>query len=70
MEARRWKLEWVERPNFAGWACTECAWVFIPKGPFYGESIDQLRLQFEQQRDQEFRSHVCAQHLRATEDPR
>jgi hypothetical protein len=70
MEARSRKLEWVKRPNFEGWACTECVWVFVPKGPFYGESIDELRIQFELQRDKEFRSHVCAQHPRATENPR
>jgi hypothetical protein len=67
MEASRRRLEWVERENFEGWACTECAWKYVPAGPFYGESIDELKMNFELRRDKEFRSHVCAEHPRAAE---
>ncbi len=69
MEARRRRLEWIERENFEGWACTECEWKFIPVGPFYGESIDELKTNFELQRDKEFRSHVCAEHRSAKGNP-
>lgn len=61
MEVRRRKLEWVERDNFHGWACSECAWVFNPAGPPHGESLDQMIREFEQQRAKEFASHVCAE---------
>jgi hypothetical protein len=70
MEARRRKLVWVERENFHGWACTECAWVFNPLGPIVGESIDEMKMRYERQRDTEFTSHVCAEHPRATTNPR
>jgi hypothetical protein len=59
------KLVWTESPNFQGWACTECAWVFNPSWPFAGESIEEMKTNFGQQRDKEFSSHVCAQHPRA-----
>jgi hypothetical protein len=63
------KLEWTERPNFQGWACTECAWVFIPSWPLVGKSIDEMKTNFGQQRDEEFASHVCAEHPRAAKNP-
>jgi hypothetical protein len=62
------KLVWGERPNFQGWACTECAWVFNPSGPFIGESLDEMKMHYEQQRDKEFTSHVCVEHPRATKN--
>jgi rubredoxin len=61
MEVRRRKLEWVERNNFHGWACSECAWIFNPAGPPRGESLDQMIREFEEQRNKEFASHVCAE---------
>jgi len=61
MEARGRKLVWVERYNFQGWACSECAWVFNPTGPPWGQSLDDMKRQFEQQRAKEFASHVCAE---------
>ena len=69
MEPMRRKLEWVERPNFQGWACSECAWVFSPPWPFAGKSIDEMKTEFGRQRDKEFASHVCAEHPRATNNP-
>jgi hypothetical protein len=62
MEPTRRKIVWAERPNFQGWACTECAWVFNPRGPLVGESIDEMKVNYEQQRDVEFKSHFCAEH--------
>jgi hypothetical protein len=70
MAAMRRKLAWVETQNFQGWICTECAWAFNPLGPVVGESIDEMKTHYEQQRDQEFTSHVCAEHPRATKNPR
>ena len=62
------KLVWVERTNFQGWACSECAWVFNPSSPFPGNTIDEMKTKFGQERDEEFASHVCAEHPRATKD--
>jgi rubredoxin len=69
MEPMRRKLVWVERPNFQGWACSECAWVFSPSSPIVGNSIEEMKTKFGQERDKEFASHVCAEHPRATKDP-
>jgi hypothetical protein len=62
VEARRREMVWVERQNFQGWACSECAWAFKPSGPLIGESLDKMKMQFQEQRDREFKSHVCAEH--------
>jgi hypothetical protein len=70
MEPKRRKLEWVERPNFQGWACTECAWVFNLSWPLTGKSIEEMKKEFGQHLDKEFASHVCAEHPGATKNPR
>jgi len=70
MEAMRRKLIWVERQNFQGWGCSECAWVFNPSGSPTGKSLDEMKQNYAQQRDKEFTSHVCAGHPRAAKNPR
>ena len=69
MEPKRRNLEWVESPNFQGWACSQCAWVFNPLWPLAGKSIPDMKTEFEQHRDKEFASHACAKHPRATKTP-
>jgi hypothetical protein len=64
VEASRRELVWVEKKNFQGWACSECAWEFNPSGPLIGESLDKMKTHYQEQRDKEFKSHVCAQHPR------
>jgi hypothetical protein len=44
--------------------------MFNPSGPLLGESIDEMKRLYEQQRDKEFTSHVCAEHPRAKKNPR
>jgi hypothetical protein len=70
MEAMRRKLVWLKKEKFQGWACSECAWAFNPIGPVVGQSIVEMMQRYEQQRDKEFTSHVCAEHPRATKNPR
>jgi len=65
----RRRLVWVENPNFQGWACTECAWVFKASTPIIGKTIDEMKTQFQEERDKEFVSHVCAEHPRVTKNP-
>ena len=65
MEGMGRKLVWVERQDFSGWACSECAWVFDPAGPPIGESLDEMISHYEQKRERGFRSHVCAEHFTA-----
>jgi rubredoxin len=69
MEPMRRELIWIERHNFHGWACSECGWVFRPLGSLVDESIHDMKRHYEEQRDKEFKSHVCAEHPRATKNP-
>jgi hypothetical protein len=70
MEPMSRKLVWVKVQNFEGWACAECAWAFKPSGQVRGNSIEEMKMQYERQRDQEFASHVCAEHPRVGKNPR
>jgi hypothetical protein len=69
MEPMRRKLIWVERPNFQGWGCSGCAWVFNPPSEIVGNSIEEMKTNFGQQRDKEFASHICAEHPMTTKNP-
>ena len=62
MEATRRKLVWVERQDFYGWGCSECAWVFNPLGSPTGNSLDEMKENFELRRDKDFAGHVCTEH--------
>jgi len=66
MDATGRKLVWVKREDFQGWACSRCAWAFNPAGPLVRESIEEMKTHYEAQRDQEFKSHVCAKHSGTT----
>ena len=69
MGPMRRKLVWVETPNFQGWACSDCAWAFNASWPLVGNTIDEMKTKFGEERDQEFGSHLCAEHPRAKKDP-
>jgi hypothetical protein len=58
------KQVWIDQPRFRGWGCSECGWIFSPVGPPTGASFDEMMNNFESRRDQEFASHVCAEHPR------
>ena len=61
----RRRLRWVENQNRQGFGCSECNWLFDPSGPVVGESLDEMKQEYEAQRDKEFAAHVCAEYLRA-----
>lgn len=56
----RRELVWVKTGDFQGWACSQCAWVFNPSVPPIGNTLEEMKQNYEQQRDQEFVSHACA----------
>ena len=58
-------LIWIEKPNFQGCGCSECAWTFKPSRPLAGDSLYEMREIYERQRDKEFAIHVCAEHPRS-----
>jgi hypothetical protein len=47
------------------WGCSGCAWTFNPSGPPRGNSLEEMKQNYERQRDREYSSHVCAEHPRA-----
>jgi hypothetical protein len=59
------KLVRIKEHRFWGWGCSECAWVFNPSGSPTGKSLDEMKQNFEQWRDKDFATHVCAEHPRA-----
>jgi hypothetical protein len=60
--AMRREIIWVEKEDFRGWACSECAWKFNPSGVPTGNSIAEMKQNYERQRDGEFASHLCIEH--------
>ncbi len=58
-------LIWIEEPSFQGFGCSECAWTFNPSGPPFGNSIQEMKVYYEERRDKEFAAHHCVEHPRA-----
>jgi hypothetical protein len=56
------EMVWVQRKRFIGWACSQCAWEFNPSGLPVGNTLAEIKLLYEQERDREFASHVCAKY--------
>jgi len=56
------KLVWVEEQRFQGWGCSDCAWVFNPSGAPTGNSLDEMKENFELRRDRDFAGHACTEH--------
>lgn len=59
-------LLWVESQNSQGFGCSECAWVFKSSGPLIGKSLDEMKREYEAQRDMEFAAHICVKRPRAS----
>jgi rubredoxin len=55
----RRELVWVETPNFQGWTCSHCSWVFRTSDAPAGDTIEEMKQNFERHRDQDFASHSC-----------
>jgi hypothetical protein len=58
------QMIWIETARLAAWACSECGWTFSPMGPPRGGSLEEMKQNYESQRDKEFASHNCAEHPR------
>jgi hypothetical protein len=58
------RLVWIDETLCRAFGCSECAWVFEFSGSVTGNSLNEAIRKFEQQRDREFSSHVCADHPR------
>jgi hypothetical protein len=56
-----------ESQKFAGFGCSECQWVFKSTGALVGVALDQMKKEFEAERDKQFAAHACAQYSKSTE---
>ena len=56
----RRKMVWTKTPRMEAWTCCACGWAFRPSGPPVGDSLEEMMLNYELQRDAEYASHVCA----------
>jgi len=59
------KLGWIESQNFQGFGCSECDWRFKISGAFAGDSLDEMKKEYEARRDLQFAAHVCVKHPRS-----
>jgi hypothetical protein len=58
------QMVYISTERVQTWACSECAWTFNPSGPPRGGSLEEMKQNYERQRDKEYASHVCTEHLR------
>lgn len=58
-------LIWIEETRFRGWGCSECGWEFSPSGAPTGNSLEEMKEEYERLRDKEFAAHGCAEHPKA-----
>ncbi len=58
-------MKWIEEQTFEGWGCSKCIWVFHPFGLPIGESLDQMKRNFQIQLADAFASHDCVERARA-----
>jgi hypothetical protein len=57
------EMVWIEQKRFAGWGCSQCAWLFNPSDDLPGgSSLEGLMRSFELRRNQEFELHACTDH--------
>jgi len=54
-------LIFVKKPNFEGFGCSECNWVFTPDKEISGLSLELMKKHLEANRDIEFGAHACNQ---------
>jgi hypothetical protein len=48
----------IKSPDFQGFGCSVCGWLFKPADEVVGISLDEMKRAFEAQRDQEFFAHI------------
>jgi hypothetical protein len=44
-----------------------CAWEFKSSGPLVGDTIEEMKRDYERERDEAFKAHVCVEHERPAE---
>jgi hypothetical protein len=59
-------LVWLDEQKFQGFACSACNWRFEPSGAVVGKSLDEMKRNYETERDKAFAAHICSNHPKAT----
>lgn len=54
------ELVWVEKERFQGWVCSACGWEFRASGPLVAGTLEEMKRNYELERDEEFNAHACA----------
>ena len=54
-------MVWIDVQNFKGFGCSACNWRFHASGALVGKSLDEMRRDYEVQREKEFAAHVCSE---------
>jgi hypothetical protein len=57
-------MVWIEKAGSGTWACSACGWEFNPSLVPTGNTIAEIKQNYEWQRDSEFRSHLCYEYGR------
>jgi len=57
---------WIKNEDLVGFGCSECAWIFRSPGAPVGNSLEEMKRNYEIQRDKEFAAHVCSEHVIST----
>lgn len=53
------KLDFIRRPEFVGWRCSNCDWVFVSPD-IQSRTLEGMIELFKSLRDENFASHACA----------
>jgi hypothetical protein len=59
------QMIWIKTEGMEAWGCSRCAWIFNPSDPPRGSSLDEMKQNYERQREKEYASHVCGKHSRS-----
>jgi hypothetical protein len=59
------QMIWIKTHRMEAWGCSECEWTFEPSGPPRGSDLDEMKQNYERQREKEYASHACFDHPRA-----
>ena len=56
------QLVWIKTAKLEAWGCSACAWTFRPAGPPVGRDLEEMKQNFERQRDREYAAHTCSRY--------
>jgi hypothetical protein len=59
------KADMDQNSAHGGLGLLQCAWTFNPSGPPRGSDLDEMKQNYEHERDKEYASHACSNHPRA-----